>query len=102
VMPETAITYNASAGTVELMMSNAGTSSCTMTVTNGYNSSDVRTYTVPAGGNVSDTWNLSSSYNWYDLQATVSGLSNWGRRLCGHMENGSPSSTEPPHSQPAF
>ncbi|GFZ93442.1 phosphocholine-specific phospholipase C [Dyella caseinilytica] len=102
VMPETAISYNASAGTVELTMSNAGTSSCTMTVTNGYNSSDVRTYTVPAGGNVSDTWNLSSSNNWYDLQATVSGLSNWGRRLCGHMENGSPSTTEPPHTQPAL
>jgi phospholipase C len=101
VMPETAITYNASAGTVELTMSNTGTSSCTMTVTNGYNSSDVRTYTVPAGGKVSDTWNLSSSNNWYDLQATVTGLS-WARRLCGHMENGSASTTEPPHSQPAL
>jgi phospholipase C len=101
VMPETAITYNASAGTVELTMSNAGTSSCTMTVTNGYNSSDTRTYTVPAGGNVSDTWNLSSSNNWYDLQATVTGLS-WARRLCGHMENGSASTTEPPHTQPAL
>jgi phospholipase C len=101
VMPETAITYNASAGTVELTMSNAGTSSCTVTVTNGYNASDVRTYTVPAGGKVSDTWNLSSSNNWYDLQATVTGLS-WVRRLCGHMENGSASTTEPPHSQPAL
>jgi len=98
VMPETAITYNATAGTVSLKMTNAGTSSCTMTVTNGYNSSDVRTYTVPAGGSVSDTWNLSSSYNWYDLNATVSGLSNWSRRLCGHMENGSLSMTEGPHS----
>ena len=97
VMPETAITYNATAGTVSLKMSNAGTSSCTMTVTNGYNSSDTRTYTVPAGGSVSDTWNLSSSYNWYDLNATVSGLSNWSRRLCGHMENGSLSMTEGPH-----
>jgi phospholipase C len=102
VMPETAVTYNASAGTVELTMSNAGTSSCTMKVTNGYNSADVRTYTVPAGGNVSDTWNLSTSSNWYDLQATVSSLSTWVRRLCGHMENGSPSTTEPPHTQPTF
>jgi phospholipase C len=100
-MPETAITYNASAGTVELTMSNSGNSSCTMTVTNGYNASDVRTYTVPAGGNVSDTWNLNGSNNWYDLQATVTGLS-WARRLCGHMENGSASTTEPPHTQPAL
>jgi phospholipase C len=102
VMPETAITYNASAGTISLTMSNAGTSSCTMTVTNGYNSSDVRSYTVPAGGTASDTWNLSSSNNWYDLQATVSGLGTWARRLCGHMENGSASTTEPPHSQPTL
>ena len=97
VMPETAITYNDTAGTVQLTMSNAGTSSCTMTVTNGYNSSDVRIYTVPAGGQISDTWNLSSSSNWYDLKATVAGLSTWSRRLCGHMENGSSSTTEPPH-----
>jgi phospholipase C len=98
VMPETAITYNASAGTVELTMSNTGTSSCTMTVTNGYNASDVRTYTVPANGSVSDTWNLSGSNNWYDLNATVSGLSSWSRRLCGHMENGLASMMEGPHT----
>jgi phospholipase C len=69
-----------------------------MTVTNGYNASDVRTYTVPANGSVSDTWNLSGSNNWYDLNATVSGLSSWSRRLCGHMENGLASMTEGPHT----
>ena len=97
VMPETAITYNATAGTVKLTMSNAGSSSCSMTVSNGYDSADIRTYTVPAGGSVSDTWNLGTSANWYDLSAIVAGLSNWSRRLCGHMENGAPSTTEPPH-----
>ncbi|GLQ96642.1 phosphocholine-specific phospholipase C [Dyella mobilis] len=102
VMPETAIAYNPSAGTVTLTMSNAGANACSMTVTNGYDASDMRTYTVPAGGEVSDTWNLGSSSNWYDLQATVAGLSNWGRRLCGHLENGLPSSTEPPHTQPSL
>jgi phospholipase C len=97
VMPETQITYNPSVGTVQLTMSNAGSKSCTMTVQNGYNTKDVRTYTVPAGGSVKDTWVLSASSNWYDLKATVTGLSNWMRRLCGHMENGQPSTTEPPH-----
>jgi len=97
VMPETKITYNPSGNSVQLTMTNAGTSSCTMTVTNGYNSEDVRIYTVKAGGSVSDTWNLGSNANWYDLKATVSGLSNWSRRLAGHMENGLSSTTEPPH-----
>ena len=97
VMPETQITYNPSVGTIQLTMSNAGSKSCTMTIQNGYNAKDVRTYTVPAGGSVKDTWSLSASSNWYDLKATVAGLSNWARRLCGHMENGLPSTTEPPH-----
>ena len=97
VMPETQITYNPIGNSVQLTMTNAGTSSCTMTVTNGYNTEDVRIYTVKAGGSVSDTWNLGSNANWYDLKATVSGLSNWSRRLAGHMENGLSSTTEPPH-----
>jgi len=97
VMPETQIAYNAVGGSVQLTMTNAGTKSCTMTITNGYNAADVRIYTVPAGGSVKDTWELASSSNWYDLNATVAGLSNWSRRLCGHMENGLPSVTEPPH-----
>jgi phospholipase C len=97
VMPETKIAYNPTGNSIQLTMTNAGTSSCTMTVTNGYNTEDVRMYTVPAGGSVSDTWYLSSYANWYDLNATVAGLSNWSRRLCGHMENGLASTTEPPH-----
>jgi len=97
VMPETQITYNPTGNSIQLTMTNAGTSSCTMTVTNGYNTEDVRIYTVKAGGSVSDTWSLGSNANWYDLKATVSGLSNWSRRLAGHMENGLSSTTEPPH-----
>lgn len=97
VMPETQITYNPIGNSIQLIMTNAGTRSCTMTVTNGYNSEDVRIYTVKAGGSVSDTWDLGSNANWYDLKATVSGLSNWIRRLAGHMENGLISTTEPPH-----
>ena len=97
VMPETKITYNPIGNSIQLTMTNAGSSSCTMTVTNGYNGEDVRIYTVKAGGSVSDTWNLGSNANWYDLNATVSGLSNWSRRLAGHMENGLASTTEPPH-----
>ena len=97
VMPETQIAYDLSNGTVTLTMSNAGLRFCTMTVINGYNRSDVRIYTVPAGGQISDTWDLSGSANWYDLSAAVASLDNWSRRLCGHMENGRLSSTEPPH-----
>jgi len=97
VMPETQITYNPTGNSIQLTMTNAGSSSCTMTVINGYNGEDVRIYTVKAGGSVSDTWNLGSNANWYDLKATVAGLSNWSRRLAGHMENGLASTTEPPH-----
>ncbi|GAB2575136.1 phospholipase C, phosphocholine-specific [Dyella jejuensis] len=97
VMPETQIVYNPAGNSVQLKMTNAGSSTCTMTVSNGYDTEDVRIYSVPAGGSVSDTWELGSTANWYDLKATVAEVSNWSRRLCGHMENGLPSTTEPPH-----
>ena len=97
VMPETKITYNPTGNSIQLTMTNTGTSNCTMTVTNGYNTEDVRMYAIKAGGSVSDTWNIGSNANWYDLKATVSGLSNWSRRLAGHMENGLSSTTEPLH-----
>lgn len=97
VMPETQISYNPTGGTVTLALSNAGTSTCTITVVNGYNSADTRIYSVPAGGSVNDSWDLSSTHNWYDLRASVAEVGTWSRRLCGHMENGLPSTTEPVH-----
>jgi hypothetical protein len=60
VMPETKITYIPTGNSIQLTITNAGTSKCT----------------IKAGGRISDAWNIGSNANWCDLKATVSGLSN--------------------------
>jgi phospholipase C len=80
---------------VQLIMTNAGTSTGTFTVSNGYFSEDVRIYVVPAHGSKTDIWDLSSFANWYDLNVTVAEAKGWLRRVAGHMENGAASRSEP-------
>jgi phospholipase C len=94
-MPEISLSYDPANQRLQLIMTNAGSSTCTFTVSNGYAAADVRIYAVPAHGSVTDSWDLSGFANWYDLKATVAEASGWLRRVAGHMENGAPSSSEP-------
>ena len=93
--PEIAATYDADANLLRLSMSNTGGSACTVTVSNAYESGDVRIYALAAGATVSDTWALENNAHWYDLSATVAELGGFWRRLAGHVENGLPSRSEP-------
>lgn len=95
VMPEIALSYDPANHRVQLTMTNAGSSTCTFTVSNGYVGADVRIYSVAAHGSVTDHWDLGSMANWYDLKATVAEASGWLRRVAGHMENGAASYSEP-------
>ena len=94
-MPEIALDYDPANHRLQLTMANAGSSVCTFTVSNGYLGADVRIYSVAAHGSVSDSWDLSTNANWYDLKVTVAEASGWLRRVAGHMENGAPSLSEP-------
>ncbi|HEY2624219.1 MAG TPA: phospholipase C, phosphocholine-specific [Dyella sp.] len=95
VMPEISLAYDPNSNRVQLIMTNTGTGTCTFTVSNGYFSEDVRIYAVPARGSKTDTWDLSSFANWYDLSITVAEANGWSRRVAGHMENGAASRSEP-------
>jgi len=95
VMPEISLSYDTVNRRLQLIMSNAGSSTCTFTVSNGYVGADVRIYSVPAHGSATDTWDLSGFANWYDLKVTVAEANGWLRRVAGHMEDGAPSSSEP-------
>ncbi|MFC4765164.1 phosphocholine-specific phospholipase C [Dyella koreensis] len=94
-MPEISLSYDPANNRVQLTMTNAGSSTCTFTVSNGYVGADVRIYSVAAHGSATDHWDLGSSANWYDLKATVAEASGWLRRIAGHMENGAASYSEP-------
>ena len=94
-MPEISLAYRPDRNSLQLIMTNTGSHACTFTVNNGYFSEDVRIYAVPANGSKTDTWDLTSFANWYDLTITVAEASGWLRRIAGHMENGVASTSEP-------
>jgi phospholipase C len=94
-IPEISLAYRPDNNCLQLVMTNTGSRACTFTVSNGYFSEDVRIYAVPANGSRSDSWELSSFANWYDLRVTVAEAHGWMRRIAGHMENGAASTSEP-------
>jgi phospholipase C len=50
---------------------------------------------VPAGGAVNFTIPLAESSGWFDLYVTAHRLPGYLRRFSGHVENGSPSISDP-------
>lgn len=80
----------ATAGHAQLLLTmvNSSTAAVTFTVTsNAYRTDGPWTYTVPAGGTVSDFWNVQLYTNgWYDFTATVNIDSSFSRRFLGHIE----------------
>jgi phospholipase C len=69
---------------------NASTSAVTFTITaNNYRGDGPWTYSVPAGGSVSDYFNaVQYSQGWYDLTVTASSDATWSQRFVGHLETG--------------
>jgi phospholipase C len=79
-------------GALTLTFSNNTSSAVTFTVkANAYRTDGPWTYTVPAGGSTSGTWQAASG--WYDLSVSASNDKVFLRRLAGHIENGQPSVT---------
>ncbi|MEU9132493.1 phosphocholine-specific phospholipase C [Kitasatospora sp. NPDC048540] len=74
-------------------LANAGTTQVTFTITsNNYRTDGPWTYTVPAGGNVSDYFNVVAYNNgWYDFTVTADCDTTWSQRFTGHLESGAPS-----------
>ena len=90
-----AVSPNLNQQSLWLTMTNTATSSVTFTVTaNHYRTDGPWTYTVAAGGSVSDYFNQVAYCNgWYDFTITVGGDAAWSRRFTGHIETGAASVT---------
>jgi phospholipase C len=54
-----------------------------------------RSVTVAAGQQMTLSWPTAASHGWYDLEITVEQDAVFSRRLCGHLENGLPSRSDP-------
>jgi len=76
-------------------MANSGSTAATFTISsNHYRGDGPWTYSVPAGGSVSDYFNqVAYCGGWYDFTVTVSSDAAWSRRFTGHLETGAASVT---------
>ncbi|MHC5256406.1 phosphocholine-specific phospholipase C [Streptomyces sp. UC4497] len=92
--PEVTARHDAGTGNLALTLTNPTSAAVRLTVTNAYGGG-VQTYSVPAGGTVRQTVDLKSTRRWYDLTVRAEGVTGWLRRLAGHVENGTPSVSDP-------
>ncbi|MGW7488298.1 phosphocholine-specific phospholipase C [Streptomyces sp. NPDC054786] len=92
--PEVTARHDASAGRIELTLTNQGSTDCHLTVTHAYGGAH-ETFTVRAGATVKKPVDLRASKRWYDLSVTSDADSTFLRRFAGHVENGEAGVSDP-------
>lgn len=55
----------------------------------------IHKHRLPAGGSISDTWDLKSTDCWYDLSVTLPGHEGFSHEYSGHVQTGGPGKTDP-------
>jgi phospholipase C len=81
-------------GGLDLAITNTSSAAVVLTLTSAYNGKQSEVKVRPRS-TVSVPAPVFSSTGWYDVSVTVSGDSQYLRRLAGHIENGQPSISDP-------
>ncbi|MFJ1748007.1 phosphocholine-specific phospholipase C [Streptomyces sp. NPDC088116] len=92
--PEVTARHDASTGSLELTLTNAGTSAVTLTLSCAYGSRP-RTFTVRPGSTTTHTVDLRASRRWYDLTVASEADRTFLRRFAGHVETGEAGVSDP-------
>ncbi|OAR23065.1 phospholipase C, phosphocholine-specific [Streptomyces sp. ERV7] len=92
--PEVTARHNAATGNLDLTLTNAGTSSARLTVTNGYGGAS-QALNVQPGATVKYTVDLTASGRWYDVSVVSSADAVFLRRFAGHVETGAAGVSDP-------
>ncbi|MFF3397651.1 phosphocholine-specific phospholipase C [Streptomyces sp. NPDC002659] len=92
--PEVTARHIASSGSIRLTMTNTGSTTCRLTMTQAYGGAK-QTFTVRPGGRVVHTVDLCRSKRWYDLSVVSDTNATFLRRFAGHVENGQPGVSDP-------
>ncbi|MEV6547234.1 phosphocholine-specific phospholipase C [Streptomyces sp. NPDC051597] len=92
--PEVSARHNAATGNLDLTLTNAGTTSARLTVTDGYGGAS-QALTVRPGATVTYTVDLTSSRRWYDVSVVSSSSAVFLRRFAGHVETGAAGVSDP-------
>jgi phospholipase C len=86
--------YEVSSDGIVLLIENRAEDSCEVSIADGYtNKTIVRK--LKAGETIEHFWQLEHSFGWYDLRVTTDSDPDFAQRLCGHVETGRDSFTDP-------
>ncbi|WP_037568919.1 phosphocholine-specific phospholipase C [Phaeacidiphilus oryzae] len=82
-------------GIVRLNLVNHGSRPVRLTVTDGYGKAAPATYSLAPGARAVHTASTAPTHGWYDLKVTSSTDPGYLRHAAGHLENGTPSISDP-------
>lgn len=93
--PEAVARHDGARQQVRLVLTNAGSGTVHLTVTDGHGKERPATYRLRPGGRAVHTARPSGSHGWYDLSVTSREDGAFLRRLAGHVETGRPGLSDP-------
>jgi phospholipase C len=100
--PEVQTSYDAIGDNLMLHITNDGASDCVLTLSaNRYSSAAPQTHSVAAGQSIDIAWPLGESAHWYDITLTSDHDKRFERRLAGHVETGTASTSDPAYGEGA-
>jgi len=97
---ELSCTYDKPNQAVHVLIANRGNAAVPLQFQNVYSKQNI-TATVPASGEINETFWMASTTGWYDVVLTSSLAPGFSRRLSGHIENGKEYHTDPAIGTPA-
>jgi phospholipase C len=92
---EVAVQDGAARKELALRLTNRFERACTFRIRDAAYGAGELGMTVGAGETVALPWPVAASHGWYDLEISVDHDAAFFRRLCGHLEDGLPSRSDP-------
>jgi phospholipase C len=86
--------YETASESISVKITNEGTMTAEIVVTNVYSGEKVSAALLP-GKSFTERWNQKATYGWYDLAIHVTGDAGFLHHLAGHIETGKDSATDP-------
>jgi phospholipase C len=80
---------------IALRLTNGLERSCSFHVRDAAYGAGALDVQVDAGASVALPWPVAASHGWYDIEITIDGDAVFFQRLCGHLEDGLPSRSDP-------
>jgi phospholipase C len=93
--PEVTARHDGRGQQVHLVLTNNGTATAQLTLTNAYGGGQQKDQELRAGARITEVVDLRDSNGWYDISIVSDQDGAFLRRLSGHVETGRPSTSDP-------